>query len=100
MAFAEDMSVFFDTAEFAVSATFAPEAGGAAQTASVILDSPTEQIFGGEVLSNEYLMTYPASALPDIRKGDRGVIEGVTYRVREIRLMDDGKLKTALLSRV
>ena len=100
MAFAEDMSVFFDTAGFAVSATFAPEAGGAAQTANVIFDSPTEQMFGGESLSNEYLITYPATALPDIRKGDRGVIEGVTYRVREIRLLDDGKLKTALLSKV
>jgi hypothetical protein len=99
MPFAEDMSVFFDAAGFAVSATFVPEAGGAAQTASVIFDAPTEQVFGGEALSNEYLITYAATDLPDIRKGDRGVIQGVTYKVREIRLLDDGKLKTALLTK-
>lgn len=100
MPFAEDMSVFFDTAGFAVSATFTPSAGGAAQTASVILDSPTEEVFGGEGLSNEYLITYPTSSLVGIRKGDTGVIEGITYRVREVRLLDDGKLKTATLSKV
>jgi hypothetical protein len=100
MAFAEDMSVFFDPAVFAVSATFAPSAGGAAQTASVLLDMPTEDVLGGGSLSDEFSMQYAATDLPAIRKGDEGLIAGVRYRVREIRLVEDGRVKRALLTRV
>lgn len=101
MAFAEDLSVFFSAAEFAVEASFAPSAGGAAETANVLLDSPTDEVFGGDVRSDEYKITFPASSLPSIRKGDRGVVNGVLFRVRENpRLLEDGKIKTALLTKV
>lgn len=99
MAFAEDLSVFFSSAEFAVEATFAPASGGAAVSALVILDTPTGDVLGGDALSEEYAITCPAAALPGVRRGDRGVVAGVAYRVREVRLVDDGGLKKLLLSR-
>lgn len=100
MAFTEDMDVFFADDEFGVEATFVPLSGGAAQTAVVIMNTPTETVLGGEMLSDDITMTYPATALPSIRAGDSGVIEGVQYRVREVMRIDDGRLKMARLMRV
>jgi hypothetical protein len=101
VAFAEDMSVFFNAAEFAVGATFVPAAGGAAVSAQVILDMPTSEFLGGDVHSDEYQITYPAAALPGLRKGDNGVVDGVAYRLRENpRLLADGRLRAALLTKV
>lgn len=100
MPFAEDMSVFFNAAEFASAAVFTPYGGGAAQSGSVIFDSPTETLMSGEVLSDEFTMTYPASVLPGIRAGDTGTIDGVSYQVREIMFINDGRLKMARLTRL
>lgn len=101
MAFAEDLSVFFDTAGgFAVSATFTPYGGGAQVSASVIFDTPTEDILGGDGLSDEYAITYQATDLPGIKSNATGTIAGVAYKVREVKLLDDGKLKRAMLSKV
>jgi hypothetical protein len=101
VAFAEDISVFFSATEFAVQASFTPSAGGAAQVANVILDSPTDDIFGGDGNSTEYKITYPVTALIGIRKGDSGTVNGLAFRVRgEPRLLDDGRLKAAVLTKV
>lgn len=100
MAFAEDMTAFFSTAEFAVSATFTPAGGGASVSASVILDAPTEDILGGDGLSDEYAITYAATDLVGIKSGATGTINAVAYKVREVKLLDDGKLKRASLSKV
>lgn len=100
MPFNEDLSVFFNAGEFGSVATFAPSSGGAAQSAIVLLDIPTDTVLGGEMLSDEPVMTFPASELPSIRAGDNGIIEGVQYRVREIMRIDDGKLKQARLTRI
>lgn len=99
MALVEDMSVFFDTAEFSVSATFVP-VGKAPQTASVIFDSPTEALFANDALSDDYSIHYPITELVSVRSGDVGTIAGVQYRVRDVRLIGDGKIKRATLSRV
>lgn len=99
MAFAEDMSVFFDAAGFAVSATFVP-LGKAPQTANVLFDAPTEPVFGNDVLSDDFTIQYPATELVSVRAGDTGTIAGVQYRVRDVRLLDDGKIKQAKLSKV
>ena len=105
MAFAEDMSVFFDAAGFAVSATFVPSSGGAAQTATVIFDMPTEEMLGADSVSVEYSMMYAHDQLTSIKKGDRGVIEGVQYRIRDIRPLSDngiadGRVKIAKLTKI
>lgn len=99
--FAEDLSVFFSADEFALEATFTPSAGGADETAHVIFNSPTEDVFGGDTRSHEYEMKYPATSLPSIRKGDTGTIEGVQYKLRETpRMIADGRLKSAKLAKV
>lgn len=98
--FTEDMNVFFDAAVFAVTASFTPSGGGAVQSAAVIFDAITADVLDGDSLSDEFTITYPASDLLGVRAGDYGTIEGVSYRVREIMLTADGKLKMARLSKV
>ena len=98
--FTEDIAAFFSEAEFAVAAIFTPAAGGAAVSASVIFNAHTDMIFGDDVLSNEYTISFPASALPGIKSGDSGTVNGVAYRMREIRLKADGNIKIAKLAKV
>ena len=99
MAFNEDLTAFFSTSDFAVSATFTPKTGND-ETANVILDTPSEGMFGGDMTGTNYLMTCRAADLPNIVRGCRGVIGGVTYVVREApQVVDDGKIKIAKLSR-
>lgn len=94
MAFAEDLSVFFQTAEFALAATWG------ALTANVILDMPTEDVLGGQSNSNEYMAMLRSSDFPDIARGASIAINSVNYKVREVRLLDDGAVKALLLSKV
>lgn len=95
MAFAEDLSLFFDADGFAVAASWG------ASTALVLMRQPTEDILGGRAQSNEYEATLPAASLPGINRGDAVTISGVSYRLREKpRLVGDGALKTMLLERV
>lgn len=99
MAFTEDLTAFFSTSDFAVSATFTPKAGSD-ETANVILDAPSQMMFGGDMVGTDYIMRYRASDLPNIVRTCRGVIGGVTYVVREApQVIDDGKIKIAKLSR-
>lgn len=99
MAIGDDLTPFFQTAEFAVVAAFTVH-GGATQTAEVIFDAPTELLLGGEVLSDEYVITYPANKLVQVRSGDTGTIGGQRYRVREVRAQGDGLVKMAKLSKL
>lgn len=100
MAFAEDMTVFFGQGDFAVQAVFTPAGGGASVSASVILDMPTEGVFNNEMLSDEYLITCASSSLPGIKAGATGTVDGTNYKVREVKMLDDGKLKQAKLTKV
>ena len=97
--FTEDMSAFFNQSEFAVQAAFTLSGGGNV-SASVLFNAQTQDIFGDAALSDEYTITYPASALPGLRSGDSGTVNGVQYRVRDVRLKSDGALVTAKLSKV
>jgi hypothetical protein len=97
--FTEDISAFFNDAEFAVAAEFTPSDGGAPVSASVVFNAQAEQIFGDDVLSNEYTIVYPAGSLAGVKSGDSGTVNGVRYRMREIRLKADGQIKVARLSK-
>jgi hypothetical protein len=88
----EDLALFFDPA-------FTVPAAWGTFTAPVLLDAPTEDIMGGRVLSEEYEATMPASSFPGITRDAMLSIDGGTYRVREVRLMDDGAIKQLLLTR-
>lgn len=99
MAFSESLAAFFSTSDFAVSATFTPKTGNN-ETANVILDAPSQMMFGGDMIGTDYVMRYRASDLPTIVRGCRGIIGGVTYVVREApQVIDDGNIKIAKLGR-
>lgn len=101
MAMNEDLTVFFHSGEFAVHAHFQAPVTGHTHNAKVILDSPTEEIFGGESNSDEYTMTYIPAELPGLRKGNSIRVDNVDYRVRgEPKMISDGRLKTAVLTKV
>ncbi len=93
MPFAEDLSVFFNSADFGSAATWN------AQSATVILDTPTEDILGGRAQSNEYTATLRASDFAAIKRGDVITIATTNYQVREIKLLDDGAIKQLLLTK-
>ena len=93
----EDLGVYFN--EFAVDASFTP-AGGSAETAKVIFDSPDENVFGDRVMTTEYLITLPQSVFVSLKGGDVLTIGSKSYKVREVRLLDDGLIKQASLSRM
>ena len=94
MPFAEDLSVFFQSSEFASTATW----GGL--TANVIFDSPAQDILGGRGISTEYTAVLPAAEFPDIARGDEVTIAGAVYTLREYpRLLDDGATKQLILSK-
>lgn len=97
--FTEDIGAFFNGSEFAVTATFAP-AGGAPVSAQVIFNAQTQDVFGDAVLSDDFSIVYPATSLVGVKAGDRGTVNGVEYRIRDIRLKGDGKLVTAKLSKI
>lgn len=92
---AEDLSVFFRTAEFAHQATWG------VMTTAVLFDQPTEDILGGRAQSADYEVTLPAGEFPGINRGDTLTISGVSYQLREKpRLVGDGALKTLSVSKV
>ena len=97
--FTEDIGVFFNQSEFAVQAVFTPAGGGAPVSASVIFNAQTQQIFGDDVLSDEYVIIYPITALPGVKSGDYGTVDGVRFRVRDVRMKADGQLVEAKLAK-
>lgn len=87
-----DLQAFFGT-EMTLLAAW----GG--RTARIMLDAQTEDIMGGRVQSDEYQAMLPTGSFAGIDRGDELQIDGATYRVREVRLLDDGALKELLLTR-
>lgn len=87
----EDMAPLF--ADFGVPAVFGTRA------ATVLLDMPQEEIFGGMQQSTEYEITYKSGDLPGLKAGDAGTVGGVGYTVRQTTTLDDGQLIKAMLKR-
>ncbi len=99
MAMVEDLSVFFGTAEFAVDATLQYNAGGDPLAGTVIFD-----VNGGIV--EEFVETQSPAAVcaaeqwPDAVDGDVLTIGATAYRLRDVRLLNDGAIKLLVLARV
>lgn len=91
MAFTEDMTAFFSTDDFAVTATLG------AENAAVILDKPDIEVLAGRIQSTDYLMRYAATDLAALAEGSSITVDGSSYTVREIRAEDDGRVKSAVL---
>lgn len=98
MAFAEQLESFF--ADFGVSATWTPSAGGPMQTATVILDAPDQQLFDGAQVSTDYSISMPAASFVGIDNGETVVIAATNYRVRNVMAIDDGSIKVITLARM
>jgi hypothetical protein len=89
---AEDLGIFF--ADFGVAATW----GG--NTATVLLDAATEDMLGGRVIAAEYTITMESAEFPGIARDAQVVIGADTYRVREVRLLDDGAVKELMVAKL
>lgn len=98
--FAEQLADFFATEDFAVPATWTPSTGGAQQCAKVLFDSPDDTVLGNAVMSTEYEITMRAIDFLGLKTGETIAVAGTNYKVREVRLLDDGALKQASLSKV
>lgn len=94
MAFAEDLSVFLDSAGFAVSVT------AGAVTGLGILDMPSEIIADGVVLTTDYRLTCEASKFGGLLHGDAMTVDGNDYTVRNTALVDDGALCEIMLQKI
>lgn len=97
MAFPENLAAFFSTADFAVTATWTPSAGGAQQTAQVLLDQPDEEILDGRVFSREYAILYRIDQLIGLKPGEVITVDGIAYTVREAGALQDGKILRATM---
>jgi len=94
MAFVEDLSVFLDSDEFAVSVTAGAVPGLG------ILDMPSEIIADGVVLTTDYKLTCEASKFGDLLHGDAVTVDGTNYTVRNTALIDDGAFCEVMLQKV
>lgn len=83
--FTEDMSAFFNPADFAESVQVTPTAGGAAQSVVMIFDQDYIVDLGGMAASSGPAVTFPTASLPDASYGDLWVIRGVSYSAVEAK---------------
>jgi hypothetical protein len=91
MAFAEDLSIFLSTSDFAV-----PVVAGAISGLG-ILDMPSEIIADGVVLTTDYKLTCESSKFGSLLHSDAVSVDGVNYIVRSANLVDDGKFVELML---
>lgn len=79
----EQFYASFDKAGFLKTALWKPSTGAEAQEARVRFKAPTDQGLAGEALSTDYHITYPASVLIALKRGEVLTIDGQEYTVRE-----------------
>ena len=92
MDFDTDLDVFFD--DFSLEVVFGEIIGFG------ILDSPDSVLGDNQSISTEYALTVKASEFGSLRARDEITVDGIEYVVRDFRLLDDGKIGRALLSKV
>jgi hypothetical protein len=73
------------------------EYGG--ESARVLFDQHDEEILQGHAQSTAYRMTYAATVFAQLRRGDALTVNGEDFMVQNVRLLDDGALKVAILYR-
>jgi len=91
MAFTEDLSVFFDLEGFGVPVVHEGITGAG------ILDMPSEMLADGVVLSTDYKLTVRTGVFNEFLSGDTLTVDGVSYKVRNPSMMDDGKITEVML---
>ena len=83
MAFTEDLAVFL--ADFGVSITAGAVSGLG------LLDMPGELIADGMIITTDYTLRCEASKFGGLGYGTTLTVDGVSYQVRDNRLIEDGK---------
>ena len=89
-----------DHAGLLKESVWSPSNGSVSVTAKVDFRAPDETVLDGLGLATDYAIRYPASVLSELTPGEALTIDGVTYRVREIRALGDGSEKRATLTRL
>lgn len=86
-------------ADFGVSASWTPSAGGAAQNAVVLLDSLAGlgQFDGFSASKIDKRIVFQTTDFAGIAEGEIVTVAGTTYRVREVNEIDDGYMTEAKL---
>ena len=79
----EQFYASFDKAGFLKTALWKPSSGAEAQEVRVRFKAPTDHGLAGEALSIDYSITYPASVLAGLKRGEVVTIDGQDYTVRE-----------------
>ena len=93
MTFNEDLSVFLNVNEFAVPVTAGSISGLG------ILDTPSDIIADGVVLTTDYMLTCEASKFGNLTYGAGVTVDGYPYTVRNVSLLDDGSFCQLMLQR-
>jgi hypothetical protein len=90
MAFAEDLSVFFDVDGFAVAAEIRTAQNALVRTVNAILSTPSQELalFAANVEAGYPFALFKTADLADVTRQHKIVIAGTTYRVE--RLEHDG----------
>jgi hypothetical protein len=92
MAFTENLEVFL--ADFGVSCS------AGAVSALGILDMPGQVLMDNMVVNTDYTLTARAADFGNLLHGDSIVVNGDLYSVREVLLLDDGRMMQAGLQLV
>ena len=89
MAFTEDLTVFFQTADFAVAATYTPY-GGAGATVNVIKDEAFLDRMGINATNPTALGRASDFSAIAANGQDTLLIGSTTYRIKDSQPLDDG----------
>ena len=92
MTIADDLDVFF-------SFDAVPVTNGIV-TSTGLLDMPSEIIADGTVLTTDYKLTVKASDFGGLLYGDGLTVNGVNYTVRNVMLVDDGRIAEISLMKI
>ena len=65
-----------------------------------ILDMPTQVVADGMVLTTDYKLTVRTDQFGGLKYGDAVTVDGVSYKVREPVLIEDGLLTELVLTKV
>lgn len=78
------------------AASWAPQAGPAVAQ-DVFFDAPGGDVLDG-VFSRDYSVRYRTAIWPSVRESDVVIVNGTTYRVRDVEVLDDGQTARAYLT--
>ena len=97
MAFDEDLTAFFSTDDFAVTATWTPDGGDPTTVTGIFDNEYIEDIGGGEV---DIEATHPmflvkTADVPNVAQGDQLFVNDLYYRI--VNVQPDGTGLTVLI---